>query len=252
MRWIYKTTTQNFDANERSLNDHMNLWGLDSWELVSIVPPQYGGSFLFFWKKPDEVPNGSGVQEHIANPKLQIIPEPTSNKLREDAVPNSEQKAEPNHITFEVGDTIPVFELQSTSGDRYSTSELSKNTILYFYPADGTEGCTIQAKGFSIVYETLADLGLDIVGVSPDNISAHDKFRSDENIPFHLLYDEGTELCEKLGLLKRPPPDEMYPLRVTFLIDKNRKILGKWDDIDVQTHSDDVVSFVVDILEKAN
>jgi len=132
----------------------------------------------------------------------------------------------------------------------YSTADLSKNTIIYFYPADGTEYCTIQAKGFSIIYDTITDMGLDIVGVSPDDISTHKKFRSDQNIPFHLLYDEGSKVSDKLGLLKRPPPDHIYPLRVTFLVDQNRTILGKWDEIDVQTHSDDVVSFVVEILDK--
>ena len=70
------------------------------------------------------------------------------------------------------------------------------------------------------------------------------------NIPFHLLYDKGSKVSDKLGLLKRAPPDHLYPLRVTYLVDKNRVILGKWDEIDVQTHSDDVVSFVVEILEK--
>ncbi len=84
----------------------------------------------------------------------------------------------------------------------------------------------IPAKGLSIVYETLTDLGLDIVGLSPDTISAHDKFRLDDNIPFHLLYDEGATLGSRLNLLKRPPPDEQYLLRVTFLIDQNRRILG--------------------------
>ena len=248
MRWLYKTTSQNFDVKETRLNDHMNQMGQGGWELLSVVPPQYGGKFVFFWKTLE----ATSSMDDLSKPdqdtmsKAQEKPQETRSKtiagLKVETVQNG----------FDIGDKIPEFELQSTSGELYSTSNLSRNTILYFYPADGTEGCTIQAKGFSIVYETLADLGLDIVGVSPDTISAHDKFRLDENIPFHLLYDEGAALCGKLNLLKRPPPDEQYPLRVTFLIDHNRRILGKWNDIDVETHSDDVVSFVVDILEKAN
>ena len=248
MRWLYKTTSQNFDVKETRLNDHMNQMGQDGWELLSVVPPQYGGKFVFFWKTLEATSSMDDLPkpDQDAMSKAQEKPQETRSKtiagLQVEAVQNG----------FDIGDKIPEFELQSTSGEFYSTSNLSRNTILYFYPADGTEGCTIQAKGFSIVYETLADLGLDIVGVSPDTISAHDKFRLDENIPFHLLYDEGAALCGKLNLLKRPPPDEQYPLRVTFLIDHNRRILGKWNDIDVETHSDDVVSFVVDILEKAN
>ena len=248
MRWLYKTTSQNFDVKETRLNDHMNQMGQDSWELLSVVPLQYGGKFVFFWKTLEATSSMDDLSkpDQDAMSKAQEKPQETRSKtiagLKVETVQNG----------FDIGDKIPEFELQSTSGELYSTSNLSRNTILYFYPADGTEGCTIQAKGFSIVYETLADLGLDIVGVSPDTISAHDKFRLDENIPFHLLYDEGAALCGKLNLLKRPPPDEQYPLRVTFLIDHNRRILGKWNDIDVETHSDDVVSFVVDILEKAN
>ncbi|MDB2609926.1 peroxiredoxin [Paracoccaceae bacterium] len=248
MRWLYRTTSQNFDVKETRLNDHMNQMGQDGWELLSVVPPQYGGKFVFFWKTLEATSSMDDLSkpDQDAMSKAQEKPQETRSKtiagLQLETVQNG----------FDIGDKIPEFELQSTSGELYSTSNLSRNTILYFYPADGTEGCTIQAKGFSIVYETLADLGLDIVGVSPDTISAHDKFRLDENIPFHLLYDEGAALCGKLNLLKRPPPDEQYPLRVTFLIDHNRRILGKWNDIDVETHSDDVVSFVVDILEKAN
>ena len=248
MRWLYTTTSQNFDVKETRLNDHMNQMGQDGWELLSVVPPQYGGKFVFFWKTLEATSSMDDLSkpDQDAMSRAQEKPQETRSKtiagLKVETVQNG----------FDIGDKIPEFELQSTSGELYSTSNLSRNTILYFYPADGTEGCTIQAKGFSIVYETLADLGLDIVGVSPDTISAHDKFRLDENIPFHLLYDEGAALCGKLNLLKRPPPDEQYPLRVTFLIDHNRRILGKWNDIDVETHSDDVVSFVVDILEKAN
>ena len=203
---------------------------------------------MFFWKTLEAASSMDDLSkpDQDAMSKAQEKPQETRSKTI------SGLKVETVQNGFDIGDKIPEFELQSTSGELYSTSNLSRNTILYFYPADGTEGCTIQAKGFSIVYETLADLGLDIVGVSPDTISAHDKFRLDENIPFHLLYDEGAALCGKLNLLKRPPPDEQYPLRVTFLIDHNRRILGKWNDIDVETHSDDVVSFVVDILEKAN
>ena len=248
MRWFYKTTSQNFDVKETRLNDHMNQMGQDGWELLSVVPPQYAGKFVFFWKALEATSSVGDLSKPDQDAKPSALKKPEEPESK--AVARLQVEASQNG--FDVGDKIPEFELQSTSGELYSTANLSKNTILYFYPADGTEGCTIQAKGFSIVYETLTDLGLDIVGVSPDTISAHNKFRLDENIPFHLLYDEGAALCDKLNLLKRPPPDEQYPLRVTFLIDHNRRILGKWNDIDVETHSDDVVSFVVDILEKAN
>ena len=54
---------------------------------------------------------------------------------------------------LEVGDFIPEFELYSTNGDLFSSERMDKKTILYFYPKDGTSTCTIEARGFSSVYE---------------------------------------------------------------------------------------------------
>ena len=82
-------------------------------------------------------------------------------------------------------------------------------------------------------------------------IDTHNKFRSDENIPFHLLFDDDSKVCESFGLLQSPPPYEKIPVRITYLIDVDRKVLGVWNDIDVSTHSEDVVSFVVEVLDKA-
>ena len=152
---------------------------------------------------------------------------------------------------LKVGEKIPEFQLYSTNGNLFNTSKIAKKTVLYFYPADGTESCTIEAKGFSAVYGSIKDMGLEVIGVSPDTIESHNKFRNDENIPFHLLFDDGSKVCEAFGLLQSPPPYEKYPVRITFLIDVDRKILGVWNDIDVSTHSEDVVSFVLEVLDKA-
>lgn len=57
-------------------------------------------------------------------------------------------------------------------------------------------------------------------------------------------------VCNQFDLLQRDPPDEMYPIRRTFLVDVQRTILGIWTNIDVSTHSEDVVNFVMDVLEK--
>ena len=88
---------------------------------------------------------------------------------------------------LEVGDLIPEFELHSTKGDLFSSERMDKKTILYFYPKDETSTCTIEARGFSSVYEDLEAMGLQIIGISPDSIGSHVKFRESEEIPFHLL-----------------------------------------------------------------
>ena len=164
---------------------------------------------------------------------------------------NGEYRSSSKSTTLKVGEKIPEFQLYSTNGNLFCTSNIEKKTVLYFYPADGTESCTIEAKGFSAVYGSIKDMGLEVIGVSPDTIESHNKFRKNENIPFHLLFDDDSKVCEAFGLLQSPPPYEKYPVRITFLIDVDKKILGVWNDIDVSTHSEDVVSFVLEVLEKA-
>ena len=176
-------------------------------------------------------------------------PEISDPKNDEDDGDESHRKS--SVTVLKVGEKIPEFKLLSTDGNLFSTSEISKKTVLYFYPADGTESCTIQAKGFSAVYSSIIDMGLDIIGVSPDTIESHNKFRKEEGIPFHLLFDDASKVCDAFGLMQSPPPYEKYPMRVTFLIGADRKILGVWNDIDVSTHSEDVVSFVLEVLDKA-
>ena len=100
-------------------------------------------------------------------------------------------------------------------------------------------------------------MGLQIIGISPDSIDSHVKFRESEEIPFHLLSDNTSEICSLFGLLQRPSPLELYPIRTTYLVDIDKKILAIWPDLgdideDVSTHSDDIVSFIMDVFDKAD
>ena len=158
---------------------------------------------------------------------------------------------------LEVGHFIPEFELRSTQGNLFSSAKMTKKTILYFYPKDGTSTCTIEARGFSSVYEDLEAMGLQIIGISPDSIDSHVKFRKSEEIPFHLLSDNTSEICDLFDLLQGPSPHELYPIRTTFLVNTDKKILAIWPDLgdvdeDVSTHSDDIVSFIMDVFDKAD
>lgn len=100
-------------------------------------------------------------------------------------------------------------------------------------------------------------MDLQIIGISPDSIGSHVKFRESEEIPFHLLSDNTSETCSLFGLLQRPSPLELNPIRTTFLVDTDKKILAIWLDLgdvdeDVSTHSDDIVSFIMDVFDKAD
>lgn len=151
---------------------------------------------------------------------------------------------------LQVGDTVPEFSLPSTSGSHFSTDAIARKTILFFYPLDLSSSCTIEARGFSLAHDNFVELGYEVLGISPDSLETHAAFRDKESLPFHLLADDGSAVCGKFDLLQRDPPDEMYPIRRTFLVDVDGTILGIWTDIDVSTHSEDVVTFVMDVLEK--
>lgn len=248
--WSYFTTTVAHKDKKHHAHEHLDEMGSKGWELVSVVGHPDEGISIFYWKQQNHKSDAS-----LADDAAQPIPHSRQDgsedhevEAYEDALDNFE----PAQVALKIGERIPDFKLRSTDGTYFSTSKISKKTVLYFYPADGTEYCTIQAKGFSAVYETMMDMGLDIIGISPDDIDAHNKFKDDEGIPFHLLYDQSSKVCSIFGLLQNPPPDDIYPVRTTFLIDTDKKILGLWNDVDVSTHSDDVVSFVLDVLEKAN
>jgi len=250
--WSYFTTTVAHKDKKHSSHEHLNEMGSKGWELVSVVAHADEGISIFYWKQQN-------LNTYEPASALEIEPVLESQSDINGLVPDEPEPqedttdhVEPAKIAFQIGDHIPDFKLRSTDGTYFSTSNLEKKTVLYFYPADGTEYCTIQAKGFSAVYETMTDMGLDIIGISPDNIEEHNKFKDDEGIPFDLLYAESSKVCSTFGLLQNPPPNEIYPIRTTFLIDTDKKILGLWNDVDVSTHSDDVVSFVLDVLEKAN
>ena len=127
MNWIYKTTKSDFDTDEVSLNDHLNNLGNDGWELVSIIPPSYGGKFHFFWKKQEVSAPKQAREEERAD--TLNSKQSAENKAK---TGNSGSPVEITQSKFEVGDTFPEFTLQSSSGDMYSTADLSKNTIIYF------------------------------------------------------------------------------------------------------------------------
>lgn len=120
---------------------------------------------------------------------------------------------------LEVNQPAPDFTLTTTDGQPFRLSEQrGRNVVLYFYPKDNTPGCTTQACSFRDQYQDFQDLGAEVVGVSSDSESSHQKFAKQYHLPFPLLADvSGTvrKLYEVpralLGLL---------PGRVTFVIDK--------------------------------
>jgi len=129
---------------------------------------------------------------------------------------------------IEEGKPAPDFELQSDSGATVRLSDFrGKPVVLYFYPKDDTPGCTAEACEFRDNYETYQQRGIEILGVSPDNVASHEKFRSKYQIPFTLLADPGHKTAEAYGVWgERSFAGKKYLgiNRSTFLIDEEGKI----------------------------
>src|SRR3954469_16324653 len=93
--------------------------------------------------------------------------------------------------TVAVGKKIPAFSLSATGGKTFRSKDaLGSNLVIYFYPRDNTTGCTSEGEAFRDLYAKFRKAGVEIVGVSPDSVASHEKFKAKYEFPFDLLADE--------------------------------------------------------------
>ena len=128
-------------------------------------------------------------------------------------------------MNIDIGDVFPDFILSDENGDEFDLDRDFTNSylVLYFYPKDETPGCTKQACYFKDFYEDFKKFDCEIIGLSSDNKNNHEKFKNNFRLPFKLLSDKNSRLRKELKL----PKDffGLSPGRITFLINKNKKIL---------------------------
>jgi thioredoxin-dependent peroxiredoxin len=103
-------------------------------------------------------------------------------------------------MELKVGDKAPQFKLVDQDGKTHSLDDLKgKTTLIYFYPKDETPGCTMQACSLRDNFEELQAKGMDVVGVSKDDVKSHDKFKTKHNLPFDILADPEHAMIEAYG-----------------------------------------------------
>jgi peroxiredoxin Q/BCP len=144
------------------------------------------------------------------------------------------------------GIPAPNFELLDENSAPHKLSDfLGKNVVLYFYPKDDTPGCTKEACNFRDDYSAYEKAGVVILGVSPDSVKSHAKFKQKFQLPFSLLADEGHKICEQYGVwgLKKfmGKPYEGV-LRTTFLIDTEGNIKNVIENVRPAEHSADLLA----------
>ena len=102
---------------------------------------------------------------------------------------------------LEVGQTAPAFTLKDQAGRPVSLSDFAgRNLIIFFYPAAMTPGCTTEACEFRDAYDVFRDRNAEVLGVSPDDVASHGKFKTKYELPFPLLADPDHEVAEKYGV----------------------------------------------------
>lgn len=149
-------------------------------------------------------------------------------------------------MTLKVGDKAPDFQLQSDLNKTVSLNDFKgKKVILYFYPKDNTPGCTREACDFRDGINLFNQENAEILGISKDNPTKHQKFKEKYSLPFTLLADENGDVCEAYGVINKKSLFGRSFLgiqRSTFLIDEEGMIRAIWRKVKVNGHSEQVLN----------
>jgi peroxiredoxin Q/BCP len=142
------------------------------------------------------------------------------------------------------GDTAPDFELAGADGKPLRLQNFAgRKLVLYFYPKDDTSGCTKQAIDFNALRGKFTAAGTEILGVSPDSVASHLKFRKKYDLALPLASDEAKDTLNAYGVWTQK---SMYGRkymgveRTTFLI-KDGKIARTWRKVSVPGHAEEVL-----------
>ena len=149
------------------------------------------------------------------------------------------------------GDPAPDFELDTDSGERFRLSaQRGRPVVLYFYPADDTEGCTVENIEFSQLAAAFVDLGVTVLGLSPDSIEKHCNFRDKHGLTVPLAADPDRAAIDAYGVWG---PKKLYGReyeglhRTTFLIDGDGRIAAVWKVRRIKGHAQAVLEAARDL-----
>lgn len=153
-------------------------------------------------------------------------------------------------MAMEAGATLPDLELALPSGGQVNLREYAgKPLVLYFYPKDGTAGCTREAQDFSRLYEEFRALGAEVLGVSRDTPIKHRKFIDKYDLTVPLASDE-QQVTEAFGVwVEKSMYGKSYMGidRSTFLFDAQGVLARVWRKVKVPGHAIAVIEAIKDL-----
>jgi peroxiredoxin Q/BCP len=146
------------------------------------------------------------------------------------------------------GKLAPDFTLPTDGGDKVELSKFKgRKIVLYFYPKDDTSGCTLEAVTFTALAPEFAAAGAVVIGVSPDSVRSHDKFKAKHELGVILAADEERNAIGAYGVWGEKSMygrKYMGVLRTTFLIGPDRRIVQVWENVKVKGHAETVLAAV--------
>ena len=151
-------------------------------------------------------------------------------------------------VQISKGDQAPDFNLPTDDGGQFTLSANNdKLIVLFFYPKDDTSGCTKEAIEFTEKLSEFEKLGALVVGLSPDPVKKHDKFKAKHDLKMMLVSDEEKEALQAYGIwVEKSMYGRKYMgvVRTTLLIDKSGTVVEAWHKVKVPGHVDAVLEAI--------
>jgi thioredoxin-dependent peroxiredoxin len=143
------------------------------------------------------------------------------------------------------GDPAPAFSLPVTGGGTVELAALKgRKVVLFFYPKDDTSGCTREAQDFQALKHAFASADTTVIGVSPDPMKKHDKFRTKYGLELPLASDEAKVMLQAFGVwVEKSMYGRKYMgvERTTVLLDRDGRIARVWPKVSVPGHAEEVL-----------
>ena len=154
-------------------------------------------------------------------------------------------------MTLAPGMQAPGFTLPGAGGETIDLGALAgRKVVLYFYPKDDTSGCTLEAQNFNAQQDAFAEADAIVIGVSPDSVKSHDKFRAKHGLTFPLAADEEKGMLEAYGVwVEKSMYGRKYMgvERTTVLIGRDGTIARIWPKVKVPGHAEEVLAAARDL-----
>ncbi len=146
------------------------------------------------------------------------------------------------------GTMAPDFTLATDTGEQLTLSALrGRPVVLYFYPKDDTPGCTKESCEFRDLVQRFEGVNAQILGISPDSVKSHAKFRDKFKLNFPLLADEGHAVADKYGVWGEKSfmgRKFLGNLRTTFVIGRDGRIAKVFEEVKPAGHAAEVAAAV--------